>query len=434
MISKYTLDNGLRIVSEKVDNVKSVSIGVWIKVGSLNEDSKNNGISHFIEHMLFKGTKNRKANEIAEFIDNIGGQLNAFTSKECTCYYAKVLDENLDDAINLLSDMFFNSLFDKDDIEKEKLVVAEEISMYEDSPEDVVHEKLAEIVFNDSSLAYPILGTMDNLNALDRDDILKYKEENYTPCNTVISVAGNYNEKILIEKIKNKFNHWKSHKVNLAVKSSKYKKNVSGINKDLEQLHICIGSNGIGRHDELYYPLLILNNIFGGTMSSRLFQELREKKGLVYTVYSYASSYSDCGLFATYAALNPNCLDKALEIIICEMNKLKVNNVTKKEFERAKQQLKGNYILGLESTSSRMTSIARRELLYNEIIYPEEIIDKINKINYDDIAKVAKIVFDENNFSLAYTGKLDKNNITNERIINALGGKSESKNIKQKYA
>ncbi len=423
MINKFTFNNGLRVITEKIDYVKSVSIGIWVKVGSSNENINTNGMSHFIEHMLFKGTKDKKANEIAEFIDNIGGQLNAFTSKECTCYYVKVLDENIDEAIDLLSDMFFNSLFDESDIEKEKSVVCEEIKMYEDSPEDVVHERLSKIMFEGSSLSYPILGTIDNINTFNKSNITKYKHENYTPFNTVIAAAGNFDEKEFINKLKVKFDSWKGIDKKQESKEIEYKHNVEGINKDLEQLHICIGSKGIGRHNKLYYPLLVFNNIYGGTMSSRLFQELRENKGLVYTVYSYVSSYSNCGLFATYAALMPNYIEKALEVIKKEIQGIKNGNISKKEFERAKQQIKGNYILGLESTSSRMTAIGRRELIYDEIIYPDQIIDKINRITYDDVIKVVETLFDNNCYSVAYAGNLNKHNITKDKIINSLGGK-----------
>ena len=426
MINKFTFDNGLRVITEKIDYVKSVSIGIWIKVGSSNENISTNGMSHFIEHMLFKGTKNKKANEIAEFIDNLGGQLNAFTSKECTCYYVKVLDENIDEAIDLLSDMFFNSLFDETDIEKEKSVICEEIKMYEDSPEDVVHEKLSKIMFDGSSLSYPILGTIENINTFNKSNITNYKKENYTPFNTVISAAGNFDEEEFIKKLKDKFSTWNSSYKEVNNKEIDYKHNIEGINKDLEQLHICIGSKGIGRHNKLYYPLLIFNNIFGGTMSSRLFQELRENKGLVYTVYSYVSSYSNCGLFATYAALMPDYLEKALELIRKEIKDMKNGNISREEFERAKQQIKGNYILGLESTSSRMTSIGRRELIYDEIVYPDQIIDRINKIDYSDVIKVVETLFKENSYSIAYAGNLNKYNITKDKIIKSLGGKCEN--------
>lgn len=281
MIKKYTLDNGIRIVMENIDYVKSASIGIWIKVGSNNETEETNGLSHFIEHMLFKGTKNRKSNEIAEDIDNLGGQLNAFTGKECTCFYAKVLDENVKDAVDILSDMFFNSLFDQNEIEKEISVVIEEIKMYEDSPEDIVNDKLTEIVFKNSSMAYNVLGTEKNLATFTNDKVLEYMNKNYSPENIVISIAGSFNEENFVELISKKFGHWKNEVIIANESDGEYEKNIFGINKDLEQLHLCIGNKTIGRHDPNYYSLLILNNIFGGTISSRIFQEVREKKGLV---------------------------------------------------------------------------------------------------------------------------------------------------------
>lgn len=410
MIKKYTLNNGLRIVAEKLDYVKSVSFGIWVRVGSTNENDDTNGMSHFIEHMLFKGTNKRTANQIAEDTDNIGGQMNAFTSKDCTCFYLKVLDENLEEAIDILSDMFFNSNFAKEEIEKEVSVVIEEIKMYEDSPEDVVHDKLSETVFKDSPLAYPILGTIDNLKSYTRERVLAYKEEQYTPERTVVSIAGNFDEDNLIKLLEEKFGKWENKQSVSKVLDSEYKRNIVGINKELEQLHVCMGTKTIGRHDDLYYPLMIMNNLFGGTMSSRIFQEIREKRGLVYSIYSFTSNYAQNGLFGIYAGLAYENLEEAIKTIIEEMNKMKDGQITVEEFNRAKQQIKSNFILGLESTSSRMSSIGRRELLYNEIATPDDIVEKINSVKLEDIIKISKMIFNKENFSVVYTGNLKKYN------------------------
>ena len=426
MIKKHTLDNGIRIVMEKIDYVRSASIGIWVNVGSNNENEVTNGLSHFIEHMLFKGTVNRKANEIAEDIDNLGGQLNAFTSKECTCFYVKVLDENINEALDILSDMFFNSLFSQEEIEKEISVVIEEIKMYEDSPEDIVHDKLSEVIFSGSPMAYNILGTEKNLKTFDRTKVKKYMEENYSPSNTVISIAGSFDEQELINIIEQKFKHWENREVNHTHIESDYHRKVMGINKDLEQLHMCIGNKTIGRHDKNYHSLLVLNNLFGGTMSSRIFQEVRENKGLVYSIYSFVSNYSDSGIFSTYAGMSCDQAEDALRTILKEMVNIKNGNISEKEFIRAKQQIKGNYILSLESTSSRMSSIGRRELLYNEIIYPDEVIESINNVKMEDVLEVAKELFKIENLSITFTGNLNKHSDIEEKINKVLGEEYEN--------
>ncbi len=425
MIKKHTLDNGIRIVMEKIDYVKSASIGIWVNVGSNNENEETNGLSHFIEHMLFKGTENRKANEIAEDIDNLGGQLNAFTSKECTCFYVKVLDENIKDAVDILSDMFFNSLFQQEEIDKEISVVIEEIKMYEDSPEDVVHDKLTELIFKNSPMAYNILGTEENLKTFTTKKVVEYMKKNYTPYNTVIAVAGSFDEQEFVNMINEKFKDWHNDNIKHVDPEAEYKRSVVGVNKDLEQLHMCIGNKTIGRHHKNYYPLLVLNNLFGGTMSSRIFQEVREKKGLVYSIYSFVSNYSNTGIFSIYAGMSYNQAEDALRTILKEMISIKNGNISDEEFNRAKQQIKGNYILGLESTSSRMSSIGRRELLYNEIQYPEEVIESINNVKKEDVLNVAAELFDIDSLSITFTGNLNKNKDIEDKINKVLGEKYE---------
>lgn len=426
MIKKHTLDNGIRIVMEKIDYVRSASIGIWVNVGSNNENEETNGLSHFIEHMLFKGTKNRKANEIAEEIDSIGGQLNAFTSKECTCFYVKVLDENIKEAVDILSDMFFNPLFSQEEIDKEISVVIEEIKMYEDSPEDLVHDKLSEIIFNDSPMAYNILGTEKNLRTFTKEKVKRFMNENYSPSNTVISIAGNFDEEEFISRIEEKFKDWVNKAAEKVHIESNYQRKVVGINKDLEQVHMCIGNKTFGRHDNNYHSLLVLNNLFGGTMSSRIFQEVREKKGLVYSIYSSVTNYSDTGIFSIYAGMGYEQAEDTLRTILKEMSNIKKGNITEEEFLRAKQQIKGNYILSLESTSSRMSAIGRRELLYNEILYPDEIIEAINKVEMKDVLNVAKDLFKTEDLSVTFTGNLSKYPELEDKINKVLGEKYES--------
>lgn len=409
MYNKITLDNGLRIVTEYIPYVKSVSIGIWVEAGSRKENIENNGISHFIEHMLFKGTKNRSAKEIAESIDNIGGQINAFTSKECTCYYAKVLDSHIDVAIDVLSDMLFNSLFDRDEIIKEKSVVYEEIKMYEDSPEDLVHDLLSQTIFNRNSLSLPILGSSESLENITREDLINYFESYYTPSNTVISIAGNFDLNETIKLIKERFSNWKvEKKTNEAYEKPIIYHNISKKKKDIEQLHFCLGTEGVSQGQDDLYALLIMNNVFGGSMSSRLFQDIREDKGLVYSIYSYPSSYKDTGIFTVYAGLNPDYFIDVLDIIKENINIIKRDYLTEEEIYRSKEQLKGNYILGLESTSSRMTSIGKSELLFGKVTSPQEIASKIDKIELKDIVNVVNRVFDSKKYNIAYVGNFSK--------------------------
>ncbi len=408
MTKKHTFNNGLRVVTEKIDYVKSVSFGIWLNVGSVNENEETNGMSHFIEHMLFKGTNKRTANEIAEETDNIGGQMNAFTSKECTCFYIKVLDENLFEAVDILSDMFFNSNFDEEEIKKEISVVIEEIKMYEDSPEDVVHDKLAESVFINSNLAYPILGTEENLTSYNKDKILKYMKQKYTPENTVISVAGNFDEEYLFSLLKERYEDWKIESDKDIIEDSSFSREIIGVYKDIEQLHLCIGTKTIDRYSELYYPLMIMNSIFGGSMSSKLFQEVREKRGLVYSIYSFNSNYSKAGLFGIYAGLAYENLEETVVTILNEAENMKSGKISTKEFNRAKQQIKSNFLLGLENTSSRMSSIGRRELLHNEILTTEEVVERINKVKIEDVIEISKTIFNKENLSAVFAGNIKK--------------------------
>lgn len=394
MYKKLTLENGVRVVSEKIPYVHSVSIGIWIGTGSRRESLKNNGISHFIEHMLFKGTEKRTAKQIAESIDNIGGQLNAFTGKECTCYYTKTLDTHVDVALDVLSDMLFNSLLAKKDITVEKKVIIEEIGMYEDTPEELVHDMLSEALWEGNPLGYPILGTRKCLKPMNGDMMQEYMNEYYTPGNTVIAVAGNYDEAELELLINKYFGQWKGQDSKVAVYDAvQFKPERRTKEKDTEQVHLCVGFNGIEHGSDDLYPLLAVNNIFGGGMSSRLFQKIREKRGLVYSIYSYPSAYKGAGLFTIYAGMNPEHLNEVTELISGEIKLLIKKGIQPDDLQKSKEQLKGNYILGLESTNSRMNSIGKAELMLGYINTPEEILKKIDNITLESIHSVIDRVF-----------------------------------------
>jgi len=407
MLNRLTLDNGVRIICEKIPHVRSVSIGVWVGAGSRNERSEINGISHFIEHMLFKGTQKRSAKEIAESIDSIGGQINAFTGKECTCYYTKTLDTHIDVAIDVLTDMFFNSIFSEKDIDIERKVVIEEISMYEDSPEDLVHDYLSETVWTNDSIGMPILGTYECLQNIDRDAILNYISQNYLPENTVIAVAGNYDENTLMDSIKRNFGNWRSDKVPV----NKFSKASFNVNKkikqkDIEQIHICLGFEGIEHGNDDLYSLLAINNVFGGGMSSRLFQKIREEMGLVYSIYSYPSSYCNAGLFTIYAGMNPEHQNTYLQLVMEEIKVLRKCGISQDELTKSKEQLKGSFILGLESTSSRMNSLGKSELLLGIINSPEEVLKKIDAVNNEKVHEIIERVFQIDKISIAAVGKM----------------------------
>lgn len=409
MIKKYVLDNGLRIVYEQIPYLRSISIGIWVGTGSRNENTTNNGISHFIEHMLFKGTKNRTARDIAACIDGIGGQLNAFTGKEYTCYYAKVLDTHIETSIDLLQDMFFNSLFSERDISLEKQVVIEEINMHEDTPEELVHETLSRIIWDGDPLGYTILGTRECLERINREMINNYIRGNYTCSNTVIAIAGNFDENVLIQLVNKSFGSWKSEQLQQnPYNRINFRSDCHVRKKETEQVHMSMGFEGFEHGNDDIYPLLIINSILGGGMSSRLFQEVREEKGLVYSIYSYPVSYKNTGLLTIYAGMNPGQLKEVIKLVAEEIEKLVKNGIDETELSKSKEQLKGNYMLGLESTNSRMNSLGKSEVLLGYVQTPEEILKKIDKVNMDSVKKVLENVFDLNKASIAAVGTVDR--------------------------
>lgn len=409
------LDNGIKVVMEKIPIAKSVSIGVFVNAGIIKEDKQINGISHFIEHMLFKGTKNRSAIEIAQAIDSIGGQINAYTSTEYTCYYIKVLDKHLPLAIELLSDMITNSLFDEEEINKEKGVVKEEIKMYLDSPEDVTYDLLSEMMFEGTPLSLPILGSYDTVDNLNRETILEFYNKNYLANDMVISIAGNFDYNGTFKLLNDSFRSVPAkNKVEDLSINPNFKQKVDGCYKDIEQLNFCIGMKGIKRDSDDIYPLLIMNNIFGGSMSSRLFQRIREERGLVYSIYSHIASFKDTGIFTIYAGLGREQLIEVVQLIRKNIEDMKKNLITEDELEGSKEQLKGNYILGLEGTFSRMLDLGKSKLLLNRIVTLDEVLEKIDRVEMDDIERVVHKVFNKDKYNIAYVG-----NVNNKEKINS---------------
>lgn len=394
MIDKHISKNGLRIVLEKVPAVRSVTIGIWILTGSRNETVQNNGISHFLEHMFFKGTKTRSAQDIAEAFDSIGGQINAFTSKEYTCFYAKVLDTHKDYALEILADMFFNSKFDEEEMEREKKVVYEEIKMYEDTPDDIVHDLLAKASYGEHPLGYPILGTEEHLKTFTPTLLREYIAQRYTPDNVVISIAGNVEESF-INTVEDYFGKYEaSAKDNPMIVKPTFIAESIERNKDTEQAHLCLGFNGLPQGDKNIYSLVIMNNVLGGSMSSRLFQDIREKQGLAYSVFSYHSTFLDNGLLTIYAGTGKDQLPLLRDTVRKTLDILIKDGLSEKELRNSKEQLKGNLMLGLESTNSRMSRNGRNELLLQRHRTLDEIIKEIDAVNHQSIKQVIKQVFD----------------------------------------
>ncbi|HLR40572.1 MAG TPA: pitrilysin family protein [Virgibacillus sp.] len=392
MIEKHTSKNGLRIVLESIPAVRSVTIGIWVLTGSRNETEENNGISHFLEHMFFKGTDTRSAQDIAEAFDSIGGQVNAFTSKEYTCFYARVLDTHKEHALEILADMFFNSSFDEEEMEREKKVVFEEIKMYEDTPDDIVHDLLAEASYGNHPLGYPILGTEDHLNTFNPETLRNYIKEQYTPENVVISVAGNVDDSF-IRSIEGYFGDFQSNHKRAGIIKPAFLANNIEKHKDTEQAHLCLGFNGLPIGDESVYSLIIMNNVLGGSMSSRLFQEVREKQGLAYAVFSYHSSFLDNGLLTIYAGTGKEQLPLLQDTINKTVEQLIESGLTEKELTNSKEQLKGNVMLSLESTNSRMSRNGRNELLLNRHRTLDDMIHEIDAVNHESIQQMISRIF-----------------------------------------
>lgn len=418
MYERYSLANGTKVITEFIPYVNSISMGIWIKSGSRYENTKNNGVSHFIEHMLFKGTQKRSAKQIAEEIEELGGQINAFTGKEATCYYVKLLDEHIDVGIDILSDIIHNSRFSNEDINKEKSVIQEEINMYEDSPEDLVLDLLALSTWGEDSLSFPILGTDNSISSINREMLLNYLESTYSPENIVISIAGNFKGQELRTKLEKSFgmDNWRK-KEEHSLTTPRINNNVFAKNKDIEQTHVALTLKGIELGNEKLYTLLAINNYFGGNTSSKLFQNLREDKGYVYTIYSFPSAYLNIGMFNIYFALNGQYLNNAIDLVKDEIHSILVNKMTDIEIKKAKEQLKGSYILGLESVSSKMFGIGKSELMLQKVYEPKEILTQIDNITNEDFYEVIDLVFGNGILSTAAVGR----NISEDRLKNLIG-------------
>lgn len=399
MIIQRKLDNGIRLVMEKNNSVESVSIGIWVKAGSVDENDENSGISHVIEHMMFKGTEKRNAKQIAEDVDRIGGHINAFTGKEATCYYIKTLESNIDKACDILIDLFINSKFDSEELYKEKNVIYEEIKMIEDSPEDDSNDMLFESVFRGSSLERPIIGTFRSLESITRESIIEYIDAEYTTDSIVISAAGSFDEDHLCDIFNKNIRGLKRSKPlkprNNPLYTPEYRVKV----KDVEQSHLCIGLKGVPHEDELFFPMALLNSIMGGTMSSRLFQSIREQKGLAYSVYTASHSYLPDGIFSIYAGVSHNKVEDVIEAIAKELIMLKKEGISDDELLIAKEQLKSSYVFSQENVNSRMYTNGKNILLLSRLMTIHEVLERIDNVTMDDIRRISERIADLDKYS-----------------------------------
>ncbi len=404
MIVQHKLDNGIRVVVERISDVRSVAVGVWINTGSRYESADINGVSHFIEHLLFKGTKNRNAKEIAETIEKIGGQLNAFTSKEYTCFLTRVMDQHIEIGLDLLSDMLFNSLLIEEEIDRERNVVLEEIRMYEDTPDDQIHDLISACSYDGNSLGYSVLGQEKALHNLTREKIINYMQHQYNLSNIVISIAGNVDSNI-IDLVREYFSRSGYDGVQNSPSPAVFAGNLLLKEKNTEQVHIALAFPGLAVNSDSIYALNLLNNFFGASMSSRLFQEVREKRGLAYSVFSYHSAYKDTGQFTIYAGTNPENISELIEVVYEVISKALIEEITEEEITKGKEQMKGALVLSLENTASRMITLGRNEILQKKHLEMDEIINKIEAISLDEFNKTLHNIF-ENNHSAALIGPI----------------------------
>ena len=408
MYRKDTLSNGIRVVSETLPKSRSVSIGVWVKVGSRHEPSEIGGISHFIEHMFFKGTGKRSAKDIAIEMDSIGGEMNAFTSQETTTFYAKVVDEHLPVVIEILADILLGAKFDPVEMEKERKVILEEIKGVEDTPDDYIHELFTSTVWPDNSLGRPILGTRETIRALKHNDIVSYIDSYYQPKEIVISVAGNFEHARLIELLDGHFG--KLTRAGIAKKevAPAFTRAVTVKKKQLEQVQLCIGCKGLNYTHEDRFVISALNTVLGNSMSSRLFQEIREQNALAYSIYSYVTSYRDTGLLTVYAGTDPSNALEVVRLVVKEMKKIKEEGITAAEELRVKNQIKGSLILSLESSNSHMSRLARQEMYFGKYLSMDDIIKGVEKVTAEQAQRLAQQLFTRENISLTILGPLNK--------------------------
>ncbi|MEA2062484.1 MAG: pitrilysin family protein [Gemmatimonadota bacterium] len=398
-IRRLVTDTGVRVVLEHIPHVRSCSIGVWVNRGSRHEPPDRIGISHFLEHMVFKGTSRRDSRQIATSIESVGGTLDAFTGREYTCYHAKVLDEHIELAVDVLSDLLDSPVMSEENLGREKQVIYEEIRNMEDTPEDLIHQLYSQTLWGESSLGYPLLGTYQTVGAFEREAVLDYLHSQYTGPNIVFSAAGNIDFEVMFDLVRDKFSFLAARRSNGGSSGSAGEQRLEKCDpvtrhlpRDCQQTHLCLGTESFAHSDPRRYALLILGNIIGGGMSSRLFQRVREEEALAYVVYSYQQFYMDTGLTGVYVGVEPSRRDRAMEVIGQEYHKLLREGVGEEELDNARHQLKGQLLLGLESTGTRMFRLASFEINNECYLHFDEVIERIEAVGIDDIQEVAELI------------------------------------------
>ncbi len=400
---KEYLKNGIPVIMAPMKEFRSVSTGIWVRTGSRFELPEENGISHFLEHIFFKGTEKRTQKDIAMEIDSIGGELNAFTSKETTTFYIRVLDQFLEKGMELLSDIFLNSTFPEEEIEKEKSIIKEEIKLVEDTPDDYIHDLFHQTIWDNSGLGQPILGRRETIKTFSREKLLNYKKKYYGTRDIVISCAGRFEPEKLIDLLNRFLGSMDAGSDPPEIIKPVFHSRKNIHKKDFSEVHLCLGVEAFELSSIYRYHISILNAILGGGVSSRLFQEIREKRGLAYSIYSYVTAFLDTGVWGVYAGTSKKRYNEVIELIMKEMTGLK-DTISEEELRKTKDQLKGNIILGLESTGNTMSHIARQEIYYKRYISLEETIKQIEKINLNEIKEIAERLVSSNNFAITLLG------------------------------
>ncbi len=395
MLQREVLPNGVRVVTENITYVQSVALGIWVGVGARDESDRLRGISHVIEHMLFKGTPTRTALQIADQIDSVGGDINAFTSKESTCYYVRMLSEHVPLAIDVLCDMFLNSVVDPEELAREQNVILEEIKRRDDEPDDLVHDVFAEAMWPGHVLGKSVIGTPETVSGLTSLDLKDYMASRYTPDTIVVAAAGNLNHAEIVAMVEERLGHLEGKKSDWRAPDAapQFTPATAYVEKPIEQVNLVLGVPGYSQLSDDKYKLSILDNILGGSMSSRLFQEIREKRGLAYSIGSFAQSFREGGYFAVYSGTGAKTANQVIDLVKAEFANVRKNNITEKELDRAKNQFRGSIVMSQESMNSRMMRIGRNELVYDRVIPTEEVMAKIVAVSLDDVAEVAEHLF-----------------------------------------
>jgi predicted Zn-dependent peptidase len=416
-IRREVMPNGLTLITEEMKHIRSISIGIWIKTGSRDEDLPWNGISHFVEHMVFKGTQHRSAEEIARQVDSIGGNIDAFTAKECVSFSMKVLDEHLPIALDVLSDLVLNPVFDDQDITRERGVILEEIKMDEDNPDYLVHEIFTQNFWKDHPLGRPILGTRDTVKRFERAPVFDFYSQRFAPGNVIVTAAGNLNHERFVELVNRHFEKMKPASNGFHSAPPKIVPKIILRNKkSLEQVQICVGVPSYPITHEKRHSSYILNTLLGGGMSSRLFQNIRERQGLAYAIYSDLNPYRDTGCLSIYAGTSRESAVKVVESVVSEFQKLKTELVPAEELRRSKDQLKGSLMLSLESSTARMSNLARQEMYFDRFYGLDELIEKIEAVTAQELQELANFFFQTENIAVTILGNLNGLRLTREQL------------------